>query len=353
MNPINSKVSVMIATFNSAKTLPLVLEALRKQNYPQDQLEIICIDGGSSDNTRSIAGKYNCIVLDNPKTNPVEAKLIGINYASGKYLLTIDHDEVLENRNSIYNRICALEENSDIKVAFCSGYKRPDDYPALNQYISEFGDPFSLFVYHFSKDYHFFYKTLKKYYKEKKKTKTYSIISFKNAKHPIICELVCMGTIINLDYFQDKFDLSKGDELTHLFYQMLNDNVFDVVISKNDPLTHYSADSFKAYLPKIKWRIINNVHFPQKAKQGFDGRLAFSPRIKKKKYLFILYTIFLPVVIGHSVFLAISRKNAVYLCHVFLCWYTMIMIFIHMALHIIGYTPKLKSYDGKKVVNRE
>ena len=50
-------VSIMIATFNSEKVLPRTLEAIRAQTYPQDKLEILAIDGGSTDSTLEIAKK--------------------------------------------------------------------------------------------------------------------------------------------------------------------------------------------------------------------------------------------------------------------------------------------------------
>ena len=145
-------ISVVIATFNSEKLLTRTLDALVNQTYPRDKMEILVVDGGSSDSTFIIAKKYDCIAINNPETEPVHAKLLGIQNAKGKYLMVLDHDEVLINPESVEKRVFLLERFSNCKVAFCSGYKRPDDYPLLNEYISEFGDPFSLFVFNFSRE---------------------------------------------------------------------------------------------------------------------------------------------------------------------------------------------------------
>ena len=157
-------VSIMIATFNSEKVLPRTLEAIRAQTYPQDKLEILAIDGGSTDSTLEIAKNADCKIIDNPKTEPSYAKLLGFQQCTGKYLITIDHDEVMENKNSILLKVKAAEEHSECKVVMCSGYKRPADYPALNQYLSDFGDPFSLFMYNCPKDHQFWLSFLKKYF---------------------------------------------------------------------------------------------------------------------------------------------------------------------------------------------
>ncbi|MBL7085732.1 MAG: glycosyltransferase [Candidatus Cloacimonetes bacterium] len=45
------KVSVVIPTYNSERTLGMCLESIRKQGYPRNKIEIIIGDGGSTDRT--------------------------------------------------------------------------------------------------------------------------------------------------------------------------------------------------------------------------------------------------------------------------------------------------------------
>ena len=46
----NLKISVVTPTLNAASVLEAELESIRSQNYPQDKIEIIIADGGSTDN---------------------------------------------------------------------------------------------------------------------------------------------------------------------------------------------------------------------------------------------------------------------------------------------------------------
>lgn len=339
-------ISIMIATYNSGKILPLVLESINNQSYPRELIEILAIDGGSSDNTIDIAKKYGCIVLHNPKTEPVNAKLIGASNATGKYLMTLDHDEVLKNKDDILIRIKAMEENK-VKMSFCSGYMRPNTYPLLNQFISEFGDSFSLFMYNLSKDYFFQIKTLKRRYTILKENEEYIIVTFKDMKKKPIYELVAGGAIFNLECAKTLANVTEnGQELVHLFYVFLSKGEMEVVISKNTPLEHYSVDSLKAYLPKIKWRVCNNIHFVEHGMNGFNGRDGNNV----KKYLFPLYSILLPVTTIHAGYLAISRKNVSYLLHPFFCLYLTYEILVQYFMKILGKKPSFKSYDGKKVI---
>lgn len=348
-------VSVIIATYNSEKVLERTLVALRKQTYPQELLEVILIDGGSTDNTLELAKLYECVVLENPKTDPVNAKMIGFNYSHGKYVVTLDHDEVLDNENSITNRVIILSENKECKVAFCSGYRRPQDYPGLNQYISEYGDPFSLFIYRFSKDEKFFLHDLAKRAYTEENNEKYAKFVFGNDVSNVILELCCVATMIDKEYFASISDfLAKPDEMVHLFYIMLSHGVNSVIVAKNDPVVHYSVDSIRAYIPKLKWRIINNIHYPERSEQGYSGRKNYATGFSKnKKYFFILYSlsIFIPLI--DSTFMSIKRKNISYLWHFLLSIFVSIYIIYQYFRKIIGLTPKLKTYDGKKVIYSE
>ncbi len=345
------KVSIMMATYNSGKLLKRTLDAIFQQTYPKDKMEILVVDGGSKDNTLAIAEEYGCRILYNDKTEPINAKLIGARNATGKYLITIDHDEVIENRKSIELKVKALQENPECKVALCSGYKCPINYPKLNQYISEFGDPFSLFMYNFPKGDSFLERALKKYYTIEEENKDYMVVSFENMKKQPIFELCCLGTMIDREYFlriPNAFE--SGSKMVHLFYLMLEQNDDKIILVKNDALVHYSVDSLKAYFPKLKWRVCNNVHFQEMGESGFNGRLKHQKKLKYKKILFLPYTCSVIFPLIHSVFLTITRRNAIYLLHTLFCWYVLVQICIQYFLKITKQTPQLTSYDGKKII---
>lgn len=343
------KVTVMIATFNSGKLLGRTLDAIVSQTYPREYLEILIIDGGSSDNTREIATEYGCRIVDNPKKEPINAKLIGMREATGKYLITIDHDEVIQNRKSIENKVKALIENPECKVALCSGYQCPKDYSRLNQYISEFGDPFSLFVYRFPKGYKFFEKELRKDYKLVKDNDIYSVFSFEKMEKQPIFELCCLGTMIDREYFlQFPGVCEDGKVFIHLFYHMLDKGCYDMVLLKRDPLVHYSADALERYLPKIKWRICNNVHHADMGSSGFSGRQQYGKGISHRKYLFIPYTVATIPAVIEGIYLSLTRRNYIYMLHPYLCWYTLIQIVYQYGLKLTGHSPELMSYDGKE-----
>lgn len=348
------KVSTIIATFNSQKTLPLVLTALRSQNYPKDLLEILIIDGGSTDSTKTIAEQYGAIWINNPRTEPVYAKFLGYRAATGQYCMYLDHDEVLENPSSISNRVNILSSNPSVKAALLSGYKAPPNYPFINSYINEFGDPFSFFIYNLSKDSRFFVRTLKKRYLVEKEDSTSIFINFDKMKRCPIIELCACGSMIDIEYMKNEFPqtLESPELIPHFFYLMLS-KVKSIALTKDDSIIHYSAESLRKYLRKISWRIRNNVHFPEMANAGFAGRARYLTSIDRyKKYGFLPYSFSIIAPLIDSIYLAVTRRSIGYLLHVFLCLFTASSITYNLCLKLLRKSPELRSYDGTKTVVR-
>jgi glycosyltransferase involved in cell wall biosynthesis len=90
-------VSVIIPTFNSERTLLACLSSISAQEYPQDKIEIIIVDGYSKDHTIDIAKMYNAELIQ-INCERSKAKNIGIKTAKGKYIFFIDSDMILTNR---------------------------------------------------------------------------------------------------------------------------------------------------------------------------------------------------------------------------------------------------------------
>ncbi len=89
------KVSVVIPTFNSGKTLEKCLKSLRSQTLKPS--EIIVVDSFSKDNTVSIAKKYNCKIIQR-KSNIAQARNLGVKAAKGEVIVFIDSDCVAGKR---------------------------------------------------------------------------------------------------------------------------------------------------------------------------------------------------------------------------------------------------------------
>lgn len=93
------KLSVIIPIYNVEDYVEECLESIVKQSY--NDLEIICINDGSTDNSRAVvekcAKKDSRVTVINQKNAGVsEARNNGIDHASGEYITFVDPDDLLE-----------------------------------------------------------------------------------------------------------------------------------------------------------------------------------------------------------------------------------------------------------------
>lgn len=89
----------MTPTLNAAKVLEDCLRSIREQDYPQELVEIIIADGGSTDNTLEIAQKYGAKILSNKLRTGESGKAVALRYARNDLVALIDSDNILPQRD--------------------------------------------------------------------------------------------------------------------------------------------------------------------------------------------------------------------------------------------------------------
>lgn len=86
-------VSIVIPVKNSERTLGLLLESLRKLEYPRDRLEIIVVDNASTDATASVARSFpEVILISEGKPSSYAARNAGIRKSRYEYIAFLDAD---------------------------------------------------------------------------------------------------------------------------------------------------------------------------------------------------------------------------------------------------------------------
>ncbi|MGB9937079.1 MAG: glycosyltransferase family 2 protein [Methanobacterium sp.] len=92
----NPRVSIIIPTLNSEKTLKKCLESIVNQSYPN--YEIIIVDGGSEDKTCEIAEKFSANVINVNIRSMSRQTNIGIINSKGDYVYRVDSDVILDHK---------------------------------------------------------------------------------------------------------------------------------------------------------------------------------------------------------------------------------------------------------------
>lgn len=120
---ISPMLSVIIPVYNVEPYIRQCLDSLVNQTFKD--IEIICIDDGSSDNSGTICDEYvrqnNDVIfkiIHKKNEGVVKARNDGINIATGKYLTFVDSDDWLDK--DFYERIFAALDNREADI-FCSG----------------------------------------------------------------------------------------------------------------------------------------------------------------------------------------------------------------------------------------
>lgn len=114
------KVSIIIPAYNEEKRLPRTLDAvLRWANSTQTNAEVIVVDDGSKDGTRSICERYADnsvhVISYTPNKGKGNALRVGVLNASGDVVLTMDADLCVPMSDS-EKLLSALEKGADIAI---------------------------------------------------------------------------------------------------------------------------------------------------------------------------------------------------------------------------------------------
>lgn len=115
-------VSIIVPCYNVAAYLDQCMESLAGQSM--EDIEIICVNDGSSDHTAEILREWRdrdgrVRVIDRKNSGVSAARNSGMEEAAGKYIGFVDPDDVVER--NMFRRLFDAAVEKDADVAVC-GY---------------------------------------------------------------------------------------------------------------------------------------------------------------------------------------------------------------------------------------
>ena len=137
MNKI--KVSIIIPIYNAEKYLNKCLDSVANQSL--ENIEIICVNDGSTDNSKKILEDYskknnNIVVINQENKGIVGAKLAGYKKAKGEYIGWVDNDDFVEL--NMFEKLYLLAESNNADIAICNYQFYPKEIKSKEKWYKSF-----------------------------------------------------------------------------------------------------------------------------------------------------------------------------------------------------------------------
>ena len=130
------KVTVLIPIYNASKYLRQALDSTIHQTL--SDLEIICLNDGSTDDSAAILAEYQqrdkrIIVIDKPNTGYGDTMNQGIQRAQGEYIGILEPDDYLDP--SAFEKLCQLAHWHQADIVKANFYRLENDVVRKNAII--------------------------------------------------------------------------------------------------------------------------------------------------------------------------------------------------------------------------
>src|SRR3954447_3295577 len=139
-------VSFVIPTLDAARLLPRCLRTIAEQDYPAEAVEILIMDGGSSDATREIASQMGATVVDNPLRRAEPGVKLGLARARHPVRVVMAADNGLPIRDWLRRVLTALTATG-ARAAYTHVVDAPTDSLTCRYFNLLHADPFNWFVF--------------------------------------------------------------------------------------------------------------------------------------------------------------------------------------------------------------
>ena len=111
------RLSIVLPTLNNEALLIDFFERLSQQTYPRAWLELLVLDGGSTDRTVELAKEAGATIIPNPHVLAEPGVNLGLSLAQGEIVMILAADNVFKDDNAL-EKIVRVFEDSSIYAAF-------------------------------------------------------------------------------------------------------------------------------------------------------------------------------------------------------------------------------------------
>lgn len=299
-------VSFVLPTLNCASWFEGCIQSILKQDFDQDSVEIIMVDGGSTDGTLEVGRKYGLRLLHNEKVLCEPGVAYAVREARGKYCTIMGADNRLVEPFWLRNIIKPLEEDARIIASFPKLINHPSD-TWLTRYVNTFTDPFNHFIYGYASN----PTTFEKVYPILQEGVGYKIFKFDIKNHPILA--FDQGFTLRRSY--ERPDSTEFCDILPVIDMIERGWVFAYVYSVSS-YHHTLQGGLKQFIRKQRWAIDNGL---ADKPYGFVSRVKFlnlGRLVRSFFWPFYSVSFILPLI--RSVFFFLIDRKIEWLYHPFI-----------------------------------
>jgi glycosyltransferase involved in cell wall biosynthesis len=324
--------TIIIVAKNAYNYLKESLRYIDSQEYPKKLIEVLIIDGGSTDNTYELVESYGYKFIDGGYSENQEARrYVALGHAKNDIIVWLDSDNYIIDKYWLNDMVSPFIEYDNIDCTYTKWYSYTENMSALNKYYALIGggDPIA---YYLNKNDRLplFNDSLPYYINQIKDRGSYHIVSFTNEND--LPALGCNGFLIR----RSVLNLIKYENPNEYFH---TDVLVDIMQKKNlimgivkNSIVHNTGDTIRhSIFKRISYMKLHSQELSQLRKYK-----VFS--FAKKKDIFKGFIIFIristliePLVV--SIIKSIKYRNVYWMLHPF-------MSFITMFSYLVGLLKK-------------
>ncbi len=315
-NKKQSSISVIIPTYNSSRTIGKCLKSIINQDYPKSLIEIIVVDGGSSDSTIDIVKKFGAkiIKVSSSLQNAEYNKGIGINSARNELLLMLDHDNILPHKMWLQKMVEPLQENKNVVGVEPLRFHYDKNMKFMDRYFALLGgtDPVA---YYLGKNSHLSYIFDKYNLLGNAIDKgEYYLVRFFPNKLPAIGG---NGALVKRNMIL-QFAKSDPDNFFHIDVHMdLVNRGFNTYAIVKDTIIHMTHSQFFSFLRRRMY-FVEKYYYEESKKRRYSIYNPKEDNLKLLYYILISLTIIKPLFDSLRGYLKL--RDSAWFVHPFMCF---------------------------------
>ncbi len=316
------KLSIITPTLNNQKDIVSFLETIKNQDFDYKKMEILIIDGGSTDKTLELVKNYNVRVIHNPYILADPGVNLGIKHAKGQLLMVLAADNIFKDRDSIRKMISVFDDN-DIAAAFPMQSSDKED-TVFTRYINTFTDPFNHFVYGYSAN----GRTFKRVYSTLETNSLYDVYDYDSKPdRPLIA--VAQGFTVRIGFTRKK--QHAFDDVIPVL-ELLKSHK-EVAFVHSVRLYHHTVRNLKHFMKKQGWASVNAI---QGKKYGIAYRTEYLSKYQNFKVkIWPLYSLSFIFPLFRAIYGIVRDRDIVWIFHPLLCMISALSSISAIVIYII------------------